>query len=70
MKWKAPDSEKSYQVKIRYRAEPKSCKIERNENGGFILNFSELLPDPAPGQYAVLYDKEELIGGGQISEVY
>ena len=67
---KIPDLKKNYQVKIRYGSKEYSCIIKKTGESNYSLKFSDFVRDPAPGQYAVLYDEAELIGGGEISEVY
>lgn len=54
-------------VKVRYRSPEVKCKVKLLQNGKAEVWFSEKCAFPAPGQSAVFYDGEEVIGGGIIS---
>lgn len=81
MNWfsEAPEDAESVDVKIRYRAAsvpavfyrlrtknypPRPTRVERVEAGKLV--FSQPLRAVTPGQFAVLYKGEELLGGGVI----
>ncbi|MBZ0252502.1 MAG: tRNA 2-thiouridine(34) synthase MnmA [Candidatus Methylomirabilis sp.] len=53
-------------VKIRYNAPDVPCVV-RPDEGGFSLRFGEPQEAVAPGQAAVLYRDEAVLGGGFIS---
>ena len=60
-------------VKIRYRAEAVACEITQIPNskpaspaGGFQIRFDTPQRAVTPGQSAVFYDGDEVIGGGTI----
>ncbi len=62
-----PEGEGTYEVKIRYRAPAIKC------NASFLPDRTEVefnVPQKSvtPGQIAVLYDGERLVGGGKISK--
>lgn len=61
-----PQSEKQYQVKIRYRAKPVGAKIKLVNNDRFVVQFEKGLRDITPGQRAVVYDGELCLGSGEI----
>ncbi len=55
-------------VKIRYNAPPAPAVYAgKDENGIHIIRFDRPLRAVTPGQAAVLYDGEELLGGGTIA---
>jgi tRNA-uridine 2-sulfurtransferase len=54
------------QVKIRYRSRPAGANVERLEGGRFHVRFDEPCHAIAPGQAAVCYDGERVVGGGWI----
>ncbi len=56
----------TYQVKIRYKANPVSCKVEVQDSGKFTIILDESVRDATPGQIAVIYNQEDVIGCGQI----
>ena len=54
-----------YRVRIRYRQPLQDALLIRRENGLFIL-FDEPQRGITPGQFAVWYDRDEMIGSGVI----
>jgi len=56
-------------VKIRYRAPSIGCNIEKMNNNKFQVKLSRKMRDITPGQYAVFYTEDEVLGGGKISGV-
>ncbi len=61
----AIDEIREYDVKIRYRQPNQKAKLNRKENGIYIV-FDELQKGIAAGQFAVWYDSDELVGSGVI----
>jgi len=61
-----PDTEKTYQARIRYRQTLQNCKIEKIKTDIKII-FEEPQKAVAAGQSLVLYDNEEMLGGGIIA---
>ena len=55
-------------VKIRYQSKPLPCKIIKAGDDEFVVEFAQEIADPAPGQYAVFYMGDEMLGGGEIYE--
>ncbi|RPI21407.1 MAG: tRNA 2-thiouridine(34) synthase MnmA, partial [Actinobacteria bacterium] len=60
----APDP--AVEVKVRYRARPVAATLEGGP-GSWSLRFAEPQIGVAPGQAAVLYQGDEVLGGGTIS---
>ncbi|GMQ86445.1 MAG: tRNA 2-thiouridine(34) synthase MnmA [Acidimicrobiia bacterium] len=58
-------------VKVRYRSKPIPATIEADHDSGGVwrVSFDQKTPSPAPGQSAVFYDGEEVLGGGVIDDV-
>jgi tRNA-specific 2-thiouridylase len=54
------------QVKIRYRSRPAAATVDILPNGRFRVRFDEPCHAVAPGQAAVCYDGDRLLGGGWI----
>lgn len=61
-----PRNDGDLKVQIRYRSRPEACRI-RAENGRWRVETAEALFAVTPGQAAVLYDGDRLLGGGVIS---
>ena len=56
-------------VKIRYGYPSVRCSIEKMDKNAFQVKLSHKLRDITPGQYAVFYAEDEVLGGGKISGV-
>ena len=54
------------EVKLRYRSEPVGARVEKT-SGGFVLHLDEPAYAVAPGQTAVLYDDDAVVGAGVIA---
>ena len=54
------------QVKIRYRSRPVDATVQTLPGGRFRVDFREPCHGVAPGQAAVCYDGDRLLGGGWI----
>ncbi len=55
-----------YDVAIRYRMEPAPATITAGPRG-LTITFDEAQRGPTPGQFAVLYDGEELVGSAVVN---
>lgn len=54
-------------VKIRYQAKPQKALIEKTENSGILkITFEEKQKSVTPGQSAVFYSGDTVLGGGTI----
>lgn len=67
------DSTRPVQAQIRYRSHPTTamftpdgCPLGGNLTEGAVLNFSEAVWAPTPGQSVVIYQDHLLVGGGII----
>ncbi len=63
---RAPDLSKRYQVRSRYRAKLIDCQLEEVE-GGLRVKMAEKERAVSPGQSAVIYDGDLVLGGGIIT---
>jgi tRNA-specific 2-thiouridylase len=61
----APDMSKRYQVRSRYRAKLIDCQLEEVD-GGLRVKMSQKERAVSPGQSAVIYDGDLVLGGGII----
>ena len=57
------------EVKVRYRSKPIPSSVAPVGGGRWLVEFAESKPAPAPGQSAVFYDGDEVLGGGVIDDV-
>jgi tRNA-uridine 2-sulfurtransferase len=57
------------QTKIRYRHDPSQCKVKIGEQGQASVEFAEPQRAITPGQSAVFYDQDMVLGGGVIISV-
>jgi len=64
---KQPEMPFTCDVKIRYRSSYIRCSIERASKNTIRVTLSQKLRDITPGQYAVFYSGDEVLGGGKIS---
>jgi len=53
-------------AKIRFNMEDKSCIVTRRDENSVVVTFDEPVFGVTPGQSAVFYDKNRVIGGGLI----
>ena len=57
-----------FEVKIRYRSQPSKARLKRQELG-YEMHFAQAQKSVTPGQIAVLYRGDEVLGGGFIDKV-
>jgi tRNA-specific 2-thiouridylase len=55
------------EVKIRYKAKAVPAQIEILDEDHFQVTYDEPVRDATPGQGAVIYDGEQVLGGGIIT---
>lgn len=65
---RACDQEEPFEVKIRYRSQPAPARLIRRD-GAVAMTFDQAQRSVAPGQIAVLYRGDEVLGGGFIDAV-
>jgi tRNA-uridine 2-sulfurtransferase len=63
-----PETGVTYKVRTRYRAPLVDCTIVALDGGQLILKLAEPERAVTPGQSAVLYDEDRVVGGGIIAE--
>ena len=63
---KAPEGPIRCTAKLRYRQAEQPAVANAAEDGRVTLVFDEPQRAPTPGQYAVLYDGDTVLGGGRI----
>jgi tRNA-uridine 2-sulfurtransferase len=66
--WLEPLIDENYQVKIRYSHSSASAKVEKLPDGKLKVKFLEKQRAITPGQAAVFYKDNRLVGGGWIIE--
>ena len=64
---RAPADPFTTRVRIRHRAAPVPGTVSRLDDGRWSVSLDEPAWAPAPGQAAVFYDADEVIGGGRIA---
>ena len=62
----APDPNRGYQVVTRYRGQPVGCRV-RVEGLGYRVEMAKADRAITPGQSAVIYDGDVVIGGGIVA---
>ncbi len=60
-----PDFSQDYTVKIRYRHQAARARISQ-QDGQYMITFAEPQRAITPGQFAVVYQEDQVIGGGEI----
>ncbi len=63
-----PPRDKIFEARIRYKDPGYACRIESIAGSSFTLRFLEPRPAITPGQSAVIYDGEFVVGGGIIEQ--
>jgi tRNA-specific 2-thiouridylase len=61
----SPDKKGNYQIRTRYRAPlVKITKLSQEKNGTWLIDLKDEVRALTPGQSAVIYSKDQVIGGG------
>ncbi len=63
---KTPDWNDSFTIKVRSTSREATCKIRDTGSGSLTISFDSPQSGVAPGQAAVLYKENEVVGGGWI----
>jgi tRNA-specific 2-thiouridylase len=68
--WLAPPDGEEFEalVQVRSRHEPVAASVALRAGRAAVVEFSEPVLAPAPGQAAVCYDGDRVLGGGWIAE--
>lgn len=66
----APDKEFRAQIKIRSSQQPFNCTVFLTDNNSIRVEFEVKQSSVAPGQAAVLYDGDKVLGGGTIDSSF
>jgi len=61
-----PDFSAEYEVKIRYKSKPVTCNIILDSLQNIGITTRQILRDATPGQIAVIYNGDEVVGSGMI----
>lgn len=65
--WIEPNEDTRYMVRVRYRSELKPAKLYSKGHGRYFVSLEDTERAIAPGQSAVFYDGDMVVGGGIIS---
>lgn len=63
---RSPRSDQDYRVRIRYGQKGQLARIERITDAHYGIQFTEKQRAVTPGQFAVIYDENLVIGSGEI----
>jgi tRNA-specific 2-thiouridylase len=68
--WIEPTDQKEFpaEVQVRYRSPAIPCRLCVREDGTCEARFEEAFPSVTPGQAAVFYRGEKVLGGGWITQ--
>lgn len=61
-----PDFPLECKAKVRYRQADQTCKIDKLDDGTYLVDFEDPQRAITPGQSVVLYIEDECLGGGVI----
>jgi len=61
-----PSKDKVYYARIRYRQTLEPCLVRKKGTGRVLLEFKSSQRAVTPGQFAVIYDEDVCLGGGEI----
>lgn len=69
--WSTPPAKAEFRAacRIRYRHKPAPCRVVVQEDSSFEVHFDTPQTSVTPGQAAVLYDDERVLGGGWIEKM-
>lgn len=57
-------------IKIRYKAKPVNGTVKYDQDGKYSIVFEDKVRDATPGQFAVFYNGDQVLGSGEIDKIY
>lgn len=66
----APSNPLPCEIKIRYKSKPVNGVLRKNSEDQYSIVFDEKIRDATPGQYAVFYIGDQVIGSGTIKKTF
>lgn len=63
---RTPHTDRSYRVRIRYGHKGQEAKIKEISENRYQITFTEKQRAVTPGQFAVIYDQNRVLGSGEI----
>ncbi|MCE9572606.1 MAG: tRNA 2-thiouridine(34) synthase MnmA [Deltaproteobacteria bacterium] len=67
VRWLAPPRDGACAVQVRHRGSAQPAEVEQREGGRLVVRFADEGVIAAPGQAAVLYDGDRVLGGGWVA---
>ena len=62
------DPSESEAVQVRYNSSPVPCEVTETDGGEWVADLAEPVVGVAPGQSAVFYKGDRVVGGGVVRQ--